>query len=298
MKDFVIEPFRFQLLEKKPDSFLFKLVSDHQFLCIKKSRKDDIIGLIDGNAVILNQIIKHTRNNYVYFVSSIFVKENEIFLSMLRKKFEPKNIEESLKRQRIALDSLENKNLSPPMETPRLRSPRVRSILGSIDALPTYVPAPIREEVQWDSSTGFDGDQNRLIANTVIAMDNCPTSDRIPSYLETIIDHISCFMDNEPRGSLRYQALLLSRTAFENRLSALRDEDDNSPPEMEFEQEFQSEPADNVACPYTAVFGGQGTSIDPQSVIPNTVANTINPIGSYVINQPINWGNLVNAVNP
>jgi hypothetical protein len=132
MKDFVLNSFHFGLVEKGVDRFLFKLVSDHDNLRTERNERGEIIALIDGDVLLKNHIIKHTRNDYVYFVSDIALEKVAITIQMLRKKFDHDKIVKSLASQRLALDSYKKKELKLDNEKKAEANPLRRRAIPAI----------------------------------------------------------------------------------------------------------------------------------------------------------------------
>jgi hypothetical protein len=105
MKDFSLNSFHFALIDKGTSEFRFKIDSEHEFLRVEVGDKDSILALIDKGVLLRNHIVKHTRNNYVYYLPHINLEKDGIFVTMFRRRFEEENIYKSLSMQKIALSA-------------------------------------------------------------------------------------------------------------------------------------------------------------------------------------------------
>lgn len=153
MKDLKLDSFLFRLISKEEDKSQFLLISEHDNLRTEVDEDGIILALIDKDVLLRNHIVKATRNSYVYYISEIIIKNNNVNIDMLRKKFDPADIHKSRQYQKIALDSYlkpfsssrfkeENVN-SVPHILHRSAEPAVRSNRDRISSGARYsVPLP------------------------------------------------------------------------------------------------------------------------------------------------------------
>lgn len=250
MKDFSLLPFKFSLLEKSKNLYLFKLISDHDFLRFHKDNNDEITAISDSKYLFRNQIIKHTRNCYVYYISRFSIgRSKDVNVYLTRAKFSPDNIKKSLQSQKIYFDRLMNKK-DEPEKKENIIDATLRRLSSRVAPSPTltYVfPAPdcspynsvltsnITEntdndalwpiEVQCDSEGFYPNEKELIDAHrmNIAAASSTPMLRSL--YYRSVIDKINEYLTLEREKEFpsisRINKLMNTRDDFQDELDAM-----------------------------------------------------------------------------